>query len=61
MGFFDISTYGVPVAIFGMIYMMIFAPVLLPGKTNERRTTGEYLERLKLSATFFFVGMARKP
>lgn len=40
LSFFDISIYGVPVAIFGMIYMMLFAPCLLPGKKSERRSIG---------------------
>ncbi|GMH35609.1 hypothetical protein BSKO_03477 [Bryopsis sp. KO-2023] len=48
-GFFDISKYGVPVAISGMIYMMIFAPLLLPGKSNERRSAD--------SASNFMVGL----
>ena len=28
---FDVTPYGVPVAIFGIAYMMIFGPLLLPG------------------------------
>lgn len=54
MGFFDISLYGVPVAIFGMIYMMLFAPLLLPGKANERRTSGEHHKVMDLALFVFW-------
>jgi len=33
--FFDISSYGVPVAIFGMLYMFIFSRFLLPGDKDK--------------------------
>eukprot|EP00803_Ostreobium_quekettii_P006321 evm.model.scf_164.7 EVM.evm.TU.scf_164.7 scf_164:94260-120106(+) len=36
-GFFDIGKYGVPVAIWGLIYMVVFAPVLLPGRSKGRQ------------------------
>ncbi len=31
MNLFDVTPYGVPVAIIGVAYMMIFGPILLPG------------------------------
>ncbi len=31
MTLFDVTPYGVPVAIIGVAYMMIFGPILLPG------------------------------
>jgi di/tricarboxylate transporter len=32
---FDLTPYGVPVAIIGTIYIVIFAPRLLPGKAKR--------------------------
>lgn len=39
IGIFDLSLYGVPVALSGAVYIVLFAPVLLPGKAKRRRTT----------------------
>lgn len=36
IGLFDLSPYGVPVAIMGIIYIIVFAPRLLPGKAKKR-------------------------
>ncbi len=35
MTLFDVTPYGVPVAIIGMAYMMIFGPILLPGGQGQ--------------------------
>lgn len=48
MGFFDISIYGVPVAISGMIYMIIFAPILLPGGSVEEPSSGKHSFKIKV-------------
>jgi hypothetical protein len=31
MKLFDVTPYGVPIAIIGMAHMLIFGPILLPG------------------------------
>lgn len=36
IGIFDISVYGIPVALTGCIYIVLFAPRLLPGKAKTR-------------------------
>jgi hypothetical protein len=34
LSLFDVTPYGVPVAIMGVAYMMIFGPILLPGRRS---------------------------
>lgn len=36
IGLFALSPFGVPVALTGVIYIIIFAPQLLPGKAKKR-------------------------
>ena len=38
IGLFALSPYGVPVALTGIIYIIIFAPQVLPGKAKKRRS-----------------------
>jgi hypothetical protein len=38
IGIFDLSPYGVPVALMGIIYIVLFAPKILPGKAKKRAT-----------------------
>ena len=37
IGIFDLTPYGVPVAIAGMVYMVAFGPKLLPGAAKHER------------------------
>eukprot|EP00210_Caulerpa_lentillifera_P002468 g2366.t1 len=47
-GFFDIGKFGIPVAIGGLIYMFIFSPLLLPGRSSAR---------LQYNQSSFLVGL----
>ena len=38
IGIFDLTPYGVPVAIAGIVYMVAFGPKLLPGAAKKKQT-----------------------
>lgn len=41
IGMFDLSPYGVPVALAGTIYIILFAHKLLPGKAKKASAYGQ--------------------
>lgn len=51
IGLFDLSVYGVPIAMIGMVYIMLCSPYLLPGsnKDNNEATDDTILLRARLT------------
>lgn len=43
IGIFDLSPYGIPVALAGTIYIILFAPRILPGKAKKASAYGHAL------------------
>lgn len=60
LGMFELSPVGIPATILGVIYMMIFAPILLPARKTPDMTEGEasreYGVRLRVMQDCPYIG-----
>jgi di/tricarboxylate transporter len=61
IGLFDLSIYGIPVAMIGAAYMLLFSPCLLPGSKKQSNDTDDtILLKARLTEWSFAAGRSVK-
>jgi len=60
IGLFDLSIYGVPIALIGLSYILLFSPCLLPNISTEKTDTSSILLRARLMKWSSAVGRSVK-